>query len=352
MDILNLPADVRSQLQIDLRRPSGAFQLFLKNDDLLDIPTGSRLMEEVAGRHVFKLVSEQQGMLSFYHASPGTGTRVARVNLARMRRTGGLTIYFHWSPDEICLSVGSRVEPEDVVEAKGEIAQTKLQVLADGTVLESALGVEPLMVAAAGVSIWQRTAIDAWMATLEAIRVLQTGEFETTRYGSVLGNMCIVVLVTGLEAYLRGRFVELEYEGVPLNEERLLSLVPKDLRKPLAVARLRAKAAESQSSLAEFLARNYLSFQKMQVARQAFNRAYAFQLLDVAPWKDAIPQIKRALTHRHRVIHVSALEGMLAPKLDAPPQVVTANFAGNFVTTLDHAVTAVHEATLKLGRTF
>lgn len=107
---LHLPGMSESQIAAMAEaccRPEGTFEFAAAYPGLHDAaqPDGI-LFELVAGAHVLRLAREETRVLRGYHSSPGTGTRVATIELAALAPAEMLHIFFCWSPSEVRLAVG------------------------------------------------------------------------------------------------------------------------------------------------------------------------------------------------------------------------------------------------------
>lgn len=86
MATITIPEDVRAQMRIHMRRQRGAAKLLVSETTLLaNHAAGDLLFAENTGAHVFRIETADQLALQFLYSSPGTGTRVATVDLATMR---------------------------------------------------------------------------------------------------------------------------------------------------------------------------------------------------------------------------------------------------------------------------
>jgi len=78
----NIPPDIVEQIREAIRRPEGTVSFEYSSDVLFDpnVPGGIRF-EIASGAHLFRVERDDELRLSFYHSSPGTGTRVVTIDL-------------------------------------------------------------------------------------------------------------------------------------------------------------------------------------------------------------------------------------------------------------------------------
>lgn len=223
----NLPIEILRQLQGVARRPIGTFEFtYIAENNLFD-PTvkGGIIFELSAGKHYFRLERTDNAEVLYYYSSPGTGTRVASVDLKKLKPSNKVFFAFTWSPDEINLHVGPKIEGGKLVGAKGTISKRRFQIGEDEQVVQ--IGDEGMEVLGARVNVGGKqmikpTAISAWAETKKAIEILFKGESkEGYIFETVKANLSIVMMVTGFEAYCKTRFQEIEGEGVQPNHEKI-----------------------------------------------------------------------------------------------------------------------------------
>jgi hypothetical protein len=223
----NLSPQVLEQIREAIKRPEGTVEFtYTFEKDLFspNIP-GGIIFHLVSGGHYFRLERTDNVEIAFYHSSPGTGTRVAIVDLKEMKPSNKVFIAFSWSPQEIQLHVGPKIEGGALISAVGIPTETGYRVGKDGSVVQvGSPGVQIMGTRfnVGGKQIVKPTAIDAWKETKKAIEILLTGESkEGYIFETVKANLSIVMMVTGFEAYCKTRFEEIEQEGVQANHERI-----------------------------------------------------------------------------------------------------------------------------------
>ncbi|HEY0757384.1 MAG TPA: hypothetical protein VGD98_25755 [Ktedonobacteraceae bacterium] len=177
----NLSPELLDQIREVVKRPEGTVEFtFIFEQDLFspNMP-GTVIFHLVSGSHYFRLERTDNLEVAFYHSSPGTGTRVAIVDLRKLKPSNTVFFAFSWSPQEIQLHVGPKIAGGELVSAVGILSEVGFRVGADGSVFQvgdrdvQIMGVRFNM---EGKQIVKPTAIDAWRETKKAIEMLLTGE--------------------------------------------------------------------------------------------------------------------------------------------------------------------------------
>ena len=224
----NIQPELFRQIQKAIRLPEGSFVFKYHSPDLLDKnKKGGIIFEIPTGQHIFRLERDDNFKLNFYHSSPGTGTRVASIDLAQVHPTEHVQIFLTWGTNEINLYLGPMVEGGQLVSATGSPASFQLRVGRDGSIYrvgDEGVQVMGISVFQGNQPILQPTAVEAWKNTLQAIDILGAGESkEGFIYEVVVTNLSIAILVTGFEAYAKTRFLELEGEGIQPKTEAIIN---------------------------------------------------------------------------------------------------------------------------------
>lgn len=116
----NIPPEVLKKMQEEMCRPEGTVEFDYVSETLFDTALPQEvILELAAGAHVFQLVRNERLELLFYHSAPGTGTRVATVDLTSVTPCFRVYIALVWSPSETRLHVGPRVPGGKLVRAEG-----------------------------------------------------------------------------------------------------------------------------------------------------------------------------------------------------------------------------------------
>ena len=339
-------------------RPEGTFEFAAAYPGLHDaaMPDGI-LFELVAGAHVLRLSREDVRWLRGYHSSPGTGTRVATIELAALAPAETLHVFFCWSPSEFRLAVG-QVQGAKLIQVSGGLSQLQLHVDAEGGVWEvGAPGVEVLgaRIHSGGSTVISPPAIELWHSTLFAVDLLLQGESAAGyAYEAVLSNAVLSMLITGYETYCQQRFSEIELEGVPPDVERLLQKCgARAQRIELKRGRLQAvlAALSKTGPCVSSAIADQINFQDFDRCKTAFAAAYGIRFgRDLGVSSQLIARLRRLIKYRHRIVHVSALLGDLNFP-DVPPEKPEFSneaFAEGAKATLDRFIKALHACTLDL----
>ncbi|KAF0107657.1 MAG: hypothetical protein FD146_1691 [Anaerolineaceae bacterium] len=314
----NIQPDFFRQIQEAIRLPEGSFVFKYHSPDLLDKnKKGGVIFEIPSGQHIFKLERDDNFKLNFYHSSPGTGTRVASIDLAQVHPAEHVQIFLTWGPNEINLYLGPMVEGGQLVAATGSPASFQLRVGRDGNIYQ--VGDDGVQVM--GISIFQGnqpvlqpTAVDVWKSTLQAIDILGTGESkEGFIYEVVVTNLSIVILVTGFEAYTKTRFLELEGEGIQPNVEAIINaFYSQRERSAGAIAILDEEAKTLNVTTVDLIvSKRVIDFQNYEKCKLAYNKAYGIKFGEMGFANQALEQLQEFLKYRHRIIHISPLQAML-----------------------------------------
>jgi hypothetical protein len=75
-------------------------------------------------------------ILQFYHSSPGTGTRVARIDLNTLPQSETIGITIRWTPAEIALYAGPIGHPSQVQSSKGSASKKAFRIGKDRAVYQ------------------------------------------------------------------------------------------------------------------------------------------------------------------------------------------------------------------------
>ncbi len=225
--MIKIPDDIQQQLEQTLRRSVGSVTMRGEIEGLFDraVP-GGIVFEFVADPYVYRVERDANLQLLFYHSYPGKGTRVATIDLTKVKESQRVFWGFTWSPNETQLFIGPEVPDGELTFATGVESKKQFKVTPAGLFQLGDSGVEVMeaRVYAGGASILQPTAREAWSATNKAIDFLQSGKSDGGYvYEVVICNVVISTLVTGFETYCNTRFIELEREGANPNTDNLVS---------------------------------------------------------------------------------------------------------------------------------
>jgi hypothetical protein len=340
-----------------LKRPEGTFFFDYYSDELFD-PTnpGGILFEMTSGKHHYRVDRDQSFQLNFFHSSPGTGTRVASIDLHEVSPSKPVRIVFAWCPDETQLVVGPTRNATGPVVAKGRISPKEFRVGENGAVHQIGdMGVEvaSVYVNFGEHAILEPTAIGSWQDTLTALEYLRTGTSPIGYvYELVICNLTLSVLATGFETYAKKRFVELIHEGI---EPDFDSLVDSILGSKAASNQLKTELVSEARGCGRtptevFVREGKINFLNYKKCKLAYNKAFGIKFGEISLKGATFADMQRYLGYRHRVVHISPLLGCLnLEKTPAEQPVLPGReLAQSAVDCFSEFVGALHKATLGL----
>ncbi len=314
-----------------------------------------RLLQTVIGRHVYSL-EYAPDEVQLIHATPGAGTWVATLPVADLPNRDSLRLVIAWSPEELRLSA---VDPEDSTKgriAHGERTGERLQVGADGASTFVGSNTFGVRVRIDGHEVSSPSAIELWEATLEAVRVLLTGTSdEGFLHEVVTCNAALGMLVTGLETYSQGRFVEIEGEGVPVDALKFLKRFGSAEERAEMRAGRSPEAAgltpgESLDRAAVLVGR--VNFQNFDALKRAFAKGYGLRLgVDLSISSQLLERVQTLLGYRHRIVHENpmlAIFNNIPGVLDTDWEWSSKTFGGVTAQEMNEFVVALHAGTLTL----
>jgi hypothetical protein len=355
-----LPAQLLEQIRAAIARPEGTVTFRFRSPQLLDATLSDcYLLDLAAGDHVFRLERSHDFFLRFYHGSPGTGTRVAGVDLRQLK--AGIEEFFvgfTWSPIGVQLYVGGQLADgtTPLLSASGDAAEFELRASADGAIYQLGdAGVLTMGVSVfqAGKPVLSATALGTWHETKQAIDALQQSHSEVGfLFEVVIANVTIATLVTGLENYSKTRFGELEREGIAPNADAVVrSFTTRRERETNILDVFQTEAAAAGVSLLHyFVARGWINFQNYGQIKRAYSRGYGISVGGLGVSSSELKLLQDFIRYRHRIVHVSPLTACLNQATSPPeaPVFANKNTAGAAIRVFDKFVDGLHSATLKL----
>jgi len=355
----NIPPELYRQIQQTICRPEGTVSFRYTFKDLFNPDIGSGIIFEIpSGEHLFRIERDQDLLLYFYHSSPGTGTRVAIIDLKETEPADSIYLAFNWSTKEINFYIGPQIEGGELLHSKGSISKKQFRVAKNGSVFQigdDGLNVMGINVHVGGEQILQSTALEAWYETKKAIEILGTGESDQGFiYEKTLTNLSLAILVTGFEAYFKRRFLELEKEGIIPNPQKVINafFLKREIEAGI-IDSLTTKANDLNRTVLELIVdRGVINFQNYDLCKKAYNKAYELKFGSLQIASSKIESLKKFIKYRHRIIHVSPLLGMLNAA-DVPPEepeFSNKELANKALNTFDSFINRIHEATLELKR--
>jgi len=355
----NIPPEKLREIQEAMQRPEGTLSFSYFSDDLFNADKrGGRIWELLAGQHFFLIERTDDLLLRFYHSSPGTGTRVASIDLKQMSACNSIWIAITWAPTQIDLYAGPLRVSSDLQSSVGTVSKKGFRIGRDRSVYQ--VGDEGVEVM--GISVYQGqtpvllpTALEAWKATIQAVEVLATGtSTEGYIFEVVSTNLTLSILVTGFEAYCKTRFLELEGEGIRPDVASLLkTIIPRREIEAGIEQILNAEAADvGKTVLTLIVEQGRINFQNYLDCKRVYNKAYGIKFGEIGLDSNFLDRIQKLIKYRHRIIHVSPLIGMLnQPGVPQEEPVFSKwELAKEAVSLFGRFVDALHTATLTLRR--
>lgn len=341
-----------------LKRPEGTFMFAASYNGIFDKSKGKvYLMEVVSGQTVFRLEREGNLDVNFVFSSPGTGARISTVNIEPLKGSSYLQFFLTWSPVTIGLSIGGDDRRTLLTNEGCRNADYQLLVGSDGNITQvgsKGMQIMNLLVIQNGKAIVENPAIKNWQDTLDAVKILQTG---TSTEGHIFENIvsCVSlgVLCTGFETYCRRRFLEIVGECIEPNYSELeKKFFSQGERENGLINQFAQQAKQKGHSLAhELVERRRIDFGNYNNCKDAYSKGYGISFTeDLGVPIQTIQKIVAFIQYRHRIVHVSPLQGVLNYYELPAKEPVFANKATTDIAIKSFGtfIEALHIATLKL----
>lgn len=356
----NMPPEERKRVIELLKIPVGTLIFVYELEGLFDPKLGRGVILEIAtGQIIYHIERDADLNIHFYHSSPGTGTRVAGVDIKPLRGSRAISISIDWSPEEIHLYVGGlKGGPNKLLSAKGIPSKKSFRVDSTGEIYQigdEGVTIGEYSVFIGGKSILEPTAIEAWNNTIEAVKILQSG---TSTQGYIFEVICtnvtIVILVTGFETYCRRRFLELEQEGILPDVDALLNsfLSAKEQERDEAeMIKIEAQGS-SISPIQLIVSSRRIDFQNYDRCKSAYNKAYGIKFGEMKGITSTLLEdVQRITGFRHRIVHVSPTIGMLNQGSVPPEEPIfpKREYAEKAINVFNDFIKCLHSATLSLA---
>lgn len=337
-------------IQKSICNPEGTVTFNYTCKELFDPAISGIVFQVLSGGHIFMIERDADLLLHFYHSAPGTGTRVASIDLKQITKADKLFLCFSWHPEKIEFHVGPKIKGGQLRSAVGVESKKQFRVGSDGQIHQigdSGIEVMGIRIFESGRPVLKPTAIEAWRETVKAIGILFSGKSEMGFiYENVVTNLSLSILITGFEAYAKERFLEIEQEGIVPDIDAILNSF-----KTAGIPDLIKSEAQNnnQTVLQYIIQRNTINFQNYEKCKLAYNKAYKIRFGDLDVSAPEREQIKKIFVFRHRIIHVSALLGILNQPEVPPEEPVFSKreFAEKSLTQFDNFITKLHNETLK-----
>jgi hypothetical protein len=354
----DIAPNVLAEMQEAMCCPEGTLFLRFSSPDLFNAKkSGGKIWEMPAGQHLFLIERTDDLILQFYHSSPGMGTRVAKIQLKELTPCNPIGITITWAHSGINLYAGPIGDPSQLQSGVGAASKKGFRIARDEAVYQvgdESVDVMGISVYQGDKPILQPTALDAWQNTIKAIEVLGTGtSSEGYIFEVVCTNLTLAILVTGIEAYTKTRFLELEGEGIKPDVIALAgAVIPRREREAGLQQILESEANDEGRSVLSVIAER-INFQNFQECKRGYNKAYGVKFGEIGLDSNSLDSLQRFIRYRHRIVHVSPLIGMLNQS-DVPiegPVFPKKDLAQQAVALFNSFIEKLHEATLRLRRT-
>jgi hypothetical protein len=304
---LNLPFDSVSE-------EAGTLQFTLVNTDVRDLAEDNRYFFEVQlGGSKLVLFRDKDLNIRFIHSRPDSDIRIATVGLAGLRASERLSIILTWSKDGDSLSVSDVFSPNYIYAAqqtKGAIVPREEssssvhgKLWSTGSYRKSLADVE--LSDAKGLWDWQLTSVYNLIDGLSACWSVDECKWRNALFKSTLAMQCIVILVTGFEAYTRSRFAEIEKEGKNPNIDALLKRFdPHGDSKKEREEYINETGGSILSSILEIRnGKGLINFQNFEQCKDAYNKCYGIKFGELWNVGLTLSRIQNYIKYRHACIH-------------------------------------------------
>lgn len=292
--------------------------------------------------HHAQLTINKCSQLVYKHTIPSTMTRIVKIELKDIPFDWKETfISLTWRKEDlrITLQPQGKVEPF-YINSDNERSSQQVKVTSDGHVFNIGEGSSGFYMHQEGTYKSKPFALEHWEETEKYIRILLTGKSESGyMFESALCNLLLVSLVTGLETYLKTRFIELYQEGLELNTQLLVKNFSKKEEREDDAQKL-----ISDDALIEYVKK--INFQNYKHIKQAFN---SFGIpLHQSINNNLISKVKTLVGYRHKIIHFSISLSMLnIDDYGAEPVFPSKEFIENSIKDFNDFITQLHSASLK-----
>ena len=354
MHLANFPESEINEIRENLRIPEGTFSFRYTSDQLFDELVSGILFEIATGEIIYRLERDENFDLKYYRSSPGTGTKVASVNIKELSYSEGIRLFMTWSPDNINLYVGSTTGDKKLLQGEGKDSNKQFRVAPDGSIIQIGdehANVMEFEMYVDGKPFIQPSAIDNWKSKINAINLLFNSKSESNelKFETVITNMALVILVTGFESYCKTRFLEMEKEGKKLNFPELLKSFSSQIEKENNIEEyIYEKSEEHKTTPLKYIVdRKRIDFQNFKRCNNAYKKGYNISFFeDLGIPVEQIDLIKQVIQYRHRIVHYSMYEGLFnMGDHGAEPIFTRIEFGRRCVSTFENFINLLHQKT-------
>ncbi len=349
-----------STIQTTLTRPEGTLEFNYHLPGLSDPSLGSGIILQIpAGNTLFRLERDDKLSLKFVHSSPGTGTRIAEVDLHKLEPTNIVRICITWSSKETALFVGCLDKQCEPITGKGYLSTSgKFKIGNDGHIYE--VGDEGIQVMGVsliqnGQIVLQDTAIESWSSVVQGVKLLLDNSKNSTGYlfEVVLVNQALVMLATGFETYCKRRFLEMEAEGRAINFQKLAKRFhsKREIEKGLIDTLVKDASEQRKTPSGLVIERGRIDFGNYDNCKRAYSTAYNISFgKDLNVSNQLLEFIQQIILYRHRIVHISPMIAMLNQGQVPPKEPVFSKteLGQESLNKFDEFIHALHQATLNV----
>lgn len=354
MSFKNLENSDSEEIRENLKTPIGTFSFRFSAEKLFEKDLGGIIYEIVAGEIYYRLEKDNNLNIKYYRSSPGTGTKVAIVNISELSYSEAIRIFMTWQPENINLHITNTTGEKKALTGKGENSKKQFRVTPDGGIIQigdenvQTMGFEMYV---GGKPFLQPTAIESWQNKVNSVNLLFNSESkeEEKRWETVITNMAMVVMVTGFESYCKTRFLEMEKEGKKVNFSELLNSFSSKIEKENNIEEsIYQKAKENAvTPLKYIIDKKRIDFQNFKRCNTAFKKGYNITFFeDLNIVKEEIELIKQIIKYRHRIVHYSMYESAFNMEdHDAEPIFVQVKFGRECLSAFENFINELHKKT-------
>ena len=297
----------------------GTLQFTLVGSNVMEASLENRYFFDMkVGDSRFQLFKDKLANMQFIHERPKSDIRLATVSLTGLRASERLAITLTWSTEGISLSASDVFTPNYVYAAQ----QTKGRLLpreelsapirgknlwSTGSYRKSFADVDPST--AKGLWDWHLSNVYNLVDGLSACWSVEECKWRNTLFKSTVAMQCVVILVTGFEAYARQRFAEMEKEGWKPNTNALLKeLDPQGYSEKVREKHIQKTGGSILSSILEIRnGKGLINFQNFKQCKDAFNTGYGIQFSQLWNIGLTLDRIRSYIRYRHSCIHNKGL---------------------------------------------
>lgn len=296
-----------------------------------------------------RLERDAKYRLTYFYTTSGLGTSVASVPLAPFASVKNVTAKLQWSPEAIYIEVeggGAKRHADGKKTNKVVIPNGEDGVLEFG---DDGAELGMFTMHAGDQLVAKASAIKAWEHMLEGCKVLLSGQSDQGFMFEVIQkNFLIVMLVTGFEAYCKDRFLEMEKEGWAADKDALTKVFfSKRERDGGGPDALNDDAKKDGISFAEKLVKTgRIDFQNWDYCKKAYNKGYGIKFSELGLANDQIEHMQRFIKHRHRIVHVSAVDPILEYNNGEPLFCTKAGLCEGIIEMFSNFIKLLHAKTI------